>query len=99
MVIKNLKRAGSFAIVLTVVLGMVGIVRGQPPVQAQDLSRIHELMQEISQAFEGAANEVSGFVVPIFAEQVVQQGQGSPDDPLRDYFGDDFLMRFFGFTP
>ena len=57
-------------------------------------------MEQISDAFEAAANKVSDFVVPIFAEQVVQsQGQGLPDDPLREFFGDDLFKRFFGNPP
>lgn len=102
MTIHYLKRAASFLIIPIILFPLVGGARGQAPgtgAGAQDMARVHELMQEISQAFEGAADKVSGFVVPIFAEQVVQQGQGSPDDPLRDYFGDDFLKRFFGFSP
>jgi serine protease Do len=52
----------------------------------------------MSQAFESAAAKVSPSVVSIFAEQVVQAGgqQGLPDDPLRDFFGDQFFRRFFG---
>jgi serine protease Do len=102
MSIPDVKRPALVAFILIVLASLAGGGQGQAPgtaAGAQDTSRVHELMQEISQAFEGAANKVSAFVVPIFAEQVVQQGQGSPDDPLRDYFGDDFLRRFFGFTP
>jgi serine protease Do len=58
--------------------------------------RIHELMQEISHAFEQAAARVSQFVVPIYAEQVVQTQGGMPDDSLKDFFGEDFFKRFFG---
>jgi serine protease Do len=52
----------------------------------------------MSQAFETAAAKVSPSVVSIFAEQVVQAegGQGLPDDPFRDFFGDQFFRRFFG---
>jgi serine protease Do len=57
-------------------------------------------MAEISQAFESAADKVSDFVVPIFAEQVVQTpAQGFPDDPFREFFGNDFFKRFFGANP
>jgi len=73
---------------------------GQTKPKAVEASQIHALMDEISDAFEGAANKVSAFVVPIFAEQVVQaQGQNLPDDPLREFFGDDFFRRFFGAPP
>jgi serine protease Do len=101
MPIKNANKAALLALVLTAAMALAGFARAQSAAPAQDMARVHELMQEISQAFEGAANKVSGFVVPIFAEQIVQgdQGQGSPDDALRGFFGDDFLKRFFGFTP
>ncbi len=57
-------------------------------------------MAEISDAFESAADKVSDFVVPIFAEQVVKTpAQGFPDDPFREFFGNDFFKRFFGATP
>lgn len=60
--------------------------------QAQDL------MTQMCVAFEEAAAKVSPSVVPIFAEQVVQiqSRYGYPDDALRDFFGEDFLRRFFG---
>ena len=77
--------------------GAAALPGGQVKPNAQDSARIHALMAEISDAFEEAADKVSGFVVPIFAEQVVQsQGQGLPDDALRQFFGDDFFKRFFG---
>jgi len=52
----------------------------------------------MSQAFEAAAARVSPSVVSIFAEQVVQADnqQGMPDDPFREFFGDQFFRRFFG---
>jgi serine protease Do len=68
-----------------------------PPAQAADTSQIHQLMTEISDAFERAAGRVSMSVVPIFAEQVVvTQGQANlPDDPFKEFFGQDFFHRFF----
>jgi len=44
---------------------------------------------------------VNPSVVPIFSEQVVQAQNpfGSPDDPFRDFFGDEFFKRFFGAPP
>lgn len=62
---------------------------------------IHELMTHISHVFEEASAKASLSVVSIFAEQVVQPQKsfGLPDDPLRDFFGDDFLRRFFGMPP
>jgi serine protease Do len=55
-------------------------------------------LDAMSQAFEAAAAKVSPSVVSIFAEQVVQANnrQGMPDDPFRDFFGDQFFRRFFG---
>ena len=68
-----------------------------PPAQAAGTTQVHKLMTEISDAFEQAANRVSPSVVPIYAEQVVQaQGQMNfPDDPFKDFFGQDFFRRFF----
>ncbi len=56
---------------------------------------------QLSEAFEEAAGRVSVSVVPIFAERVVETRSpfGMPDSPLQDFFGDDFLHRFFGAPP
>jgi len=73
---------------------------GQDKPKAIDESQVQALMGQISRAFEAAANKVSAFVVPIFAEQVVQaQNQSLPDDPFREFFGEDFFRRFFGTPP
>ncbi len=78
---------------------------GSPPAQAQTAApatnpQVHALMDQISAAFEQAASRVSSFVVPIFAEEVVQeQSQDMPDDPFRQFFGEDFFRRFFGTPP
>jgi serine protease Do len=55
-------------------------------------------LNAMSQAFENAAAKVGPSVVSIFAEQVVQagNGQGMPDESLRDFFGDQLFRRFFG---
>jgi serine protease Do len=109
---KNMKKAPVFTLIVLALFSVAGLAPGQnaggtPPrpagqdrPKAPDPSQIHALMDEISDAFEEAANKVSDSVVPIFAEQVVQsQGQGSPDDPFRQFFGDDFFKRFFGAPP
>ncbi|MDZ7261779.1 MAG: DegQ family serine endoprotease [candidate division KSB1 bacterium] len=56
---------------------------------------------QLSEAFEAAAGKVNQSIVPIFAEQVVevQSPFGFPNDPFRDFFGDDFFKRFFGTPP
>jgi serine protease Do len=56
---------------------------------------------ELSQAFETAAEKINPSVVPIFAEEVVvtQNPFASPSDPFRDFFGEDFFKRFFGNMP
>ena len=109
---KNLRKVGFLAMAAVVLFSLAGGARcqnpggpaglptGQDKPTMPDASQIHALMEQISDAFEAAANKVSDFVVPIFAEQVVQsQGQGLPDDPLRQFFGDDFFKRFFGNPP
>ena len=60
----------------------------QPVISASQEDLIHRL----SEAFENAADKVSPSVVPIFAEQVVQVQNpfGMPNDPFRQFFGDEF---------
>ena len=72
----------------------------KPAGQATAGAKVPELMKQISKAFEDAAAKISPSVVPIFAEQVVkvQSPFGLPDDPFKDFFGDEFFKRFFG-TP
>ena len=57
-----------------------------------------ELLNQFSIAFESAAAKVNPSVVPILSEQVSQvtNSFGSPSDPLRDFFGDEFFKRFYG---
>lgn len=66
-----------------------------------DNPQVHDLLSQISEAFEEAAATVSSSVVSIFAEQTVRtQSQfGLPDDAFKDFFGDDFFKRFFGTPP
>jgi serine protease Do len=61
-------------------------------------SKGRELLEQFSDAFEAAASKISPSVVPIFAEQVmtVQNPFNSPNDPFKDFFGEDFFKRFFG---
>jgi serine protease Do len=110
---KSLRSGMLFGVLFTVVVlaGAVGLQAcdsGRPgpsapataqsqPAQAVDTSQIHQLMTEISDAFERAARRVSVSVVPIYAEQVVvTQGQMNlPDDSFKDFFGQDFFRRFF----
>lgn len=56
---------------------------------------------QLSELFENASDKVGPSVVPIFSEQEVQVTSpfGSPADPFRDFFGDDFFKRFFGQIP
>jgi serine protease Do len=62
------------------------------------LGKGRALLDQFSVAFEAAASKISPSVVPIFAEQVmtVQNPYSSPDDPFKDFFGEDFFKRFFG---
>jgi len=91
-------RRTSLAILTIALLPLAGGAPAQTTAPTQ--TQMHALMSEISEAFESAADKVSDFVVPIFAEQVVQTpAQGFPDDPFREFFGNDFFKRFFGGTP
>jgi serine protease Do len=60
-----------------------------------------DIAQMLSEAFEAAAGKIDQCVVPIFAEQEVevQSPFASPEDPFRQFFGDDFFKRFFGTPP
>lgn len=64
-------------------------------------SAARALADQLSDLFESAADKVSVSVVPIFSEQEVQVASpfGSPEDPFRDFFGDDFFKHFFGQVP
>jgi serine protease Do len=67
----------------------------------QDTTYLNEgrtLLEQFSVAFEFSSAKVSPSVVPIFAEQTmtVENPFGSPSDPFRQFFGDDFFKRFFG---
>ncbi|HUU52600.1 MAG TPA: DegQ family serine endoprotease [Candidatus Heimdallarchaeota archaeon] len=70
------------------------------PEVSRDNSQVHDLLNQISKAFEESAANVSASVVSIFAEQTVQTQSpfGLPDDAFKDFFGEDFFRRFFG-TP
>ncbi len=69
--------------------------------QATSSTRIQELMNQISDAFEQAADKVSAFVVPIYSEEVVvtQNALNLPEDPFRQFFGDQFFKKFFNAPP
>lgn len=70
------------------------------PDNTQNNLQARKLMGDISEAFETASAKVSVSVVSIFAEQTVQAQNpfGMPDDPFKEFFGEDFFKRFFG-TP
>ncbi len=70
------------------------------PEVSTDIPQVHDLLSQISEAFEESAANVSSSVVSIFAEQTVQTQSpfGLPDDAFKDFFGEDFFKRFFG-TP
>ncbi|HSA95919.1 MAG TPA: DegQ family serine endoprotease [Acidobacteriota bacterium] len=95
------KKAGLIGIGAVIVFAaLAGVPAAQDRPGRFSAAQVHDLMQEISAAFEAASDKVSAFVVPIFAEQVVQTpAQGFPDDPFRDFFGDEFFKRFFGAPP
>ena len=64
-------------------------------VNAQETTK--QQLQGLSQAFRDVVKDVSPAVVYISTEQTVK-GQ-TMQDPLRDFFGDEFFRRFFGDTP
>jgi serine protease Do len=69
-----------------------------PPGEPAQNTPSRQMVDEFSQSFEQAASKVSPSVVAITAEQqvAVQSPFGMPDDPLKDFFGDDFFKQFFG---
>ncbi len=81
----------------------VGSDHDQPgtPGQAVSKAQIRQLMDGLSDLFEHAAGKVSAFVVPIYSEQVVeaQTMNQLPEDPFREFFGQDFFRRFFEAPP
>jgi serine protease Do len=81
-------------LVVLALVSVAGSARAQQdqPTQAQ----LQALITEMSDVFESAANKVSAFVVPIYAEQVVRTSTQSSEDPFREFFGNDFFKRFFG---
>jgi serine protease Do len=66
--------------------------------QSEKLAQGRALADQLSLVFEGASKKVSASVVPVFSEEkvAVTGFSGFPDDPLRDFFGDDFFKQFFG---
>jgi serine protease Do len=72
-----------------------------PDKGSTDDPQVHGLLNQISEAFEEAAAQVSSSVVSVFAEQTVQVQSpfGFPDDAFKDFFGEDFFKRFFGTPP
>jgi S1-C subfamily serine protease len=74
------------------------VEQAKPQTKSAAAPPARELVDALSQAFEEASAKVSPSVVPIFAEQVVTVSSpfGMPDDPFRDFFGEDFFRRFFG---
>lgn len=84
----------ALAVVLTLG-GSVAFTATQVPAPAV---QSRAALDAMSQAFETAAAKVAPSVVSIFAEKVVQADnqRGFPDDPLQDFFGDQFFRRFFG---
>jgi serine protease Do len=60
-----------------------------------------QFIDQFSAAFEQAAAKVNPSVVPIFSEETVtvQSSFGNPNDPLRQFFGDQFYQHYFGQAP
>jgi serine protease Do len=84
----------------TLVSGIPGASAGTARAQA-NLGEGQSFAVQLSDAFEAASRKLNPSVVPIFAEHMVQVQNpfGSPDDPFRQFFGDDFFRRFFGTPP
>ena len=62
------------------------------------LTQGRTLLDQFSVAFEFSSAKLSPSVVPIFAEQTrtIENPFGSPSDPFKQFFGEDFFKRFFG---
>lgn len=93
---KRLRSCAWLALAAVLVIGPAGPAAAAQTESPAALARA--ALAAMSRAFEEAAAKVSPSVVSIFAEKVVQAGgpQGLPDDPFRDFFGDQFFRRFFG---
>ncbi len=71
---------------------------GSPVAQAREMKA---QFQELSQAFRDIAKQVGPAVVYISTEQTVKGTSGGANSPeqFREFFGDDFMRRFFGEIP
>ena len=74
-------------------LALAGFVGGKAVTYAQADTKAQ--LQGLSAAFRDVAKKVSPAVVYISVEQTVK-GQQQVPDQFRDFFGDDFMRRFFG---
>src|SRR5512137_2863167 len=94
---RSIRTIGWLALAVILSIGTYGpAAAAQAPAPA--VAQARGALDAMSIAFETAAAKVGPSVVSIFAEQVVQANsrQGMPDDPFRDFFGDQFFRRFFG---
>ncbi len=99
---------GLVAVLIAGLLAVSTLGRTPPPIHQQAVStsspasaEARAFADQLSTLFEQASQQVSPAVVPIFSEQEVKTSSpfGTPEDPFREFFGDDFFKRFFGAPP
>jgi len=86
-------------LILFLIAGMTsGLLKARARFEPSQDPQVQQLIIDLSKAFEAAAAKISPSVVPIFAEQIVQVQSpfGGPEDPFKDFFGEDFFKQFFG---
>ena len=85
--------------VVAVAAGAVLI--GSPVISFAQTKEMKAQFQELSQAFRDIAKEVGPAVVYISTEQTIKGTNGGSNSPeqFREFFGDEFMRRFFGEIP
>ncbi|GAK49243.1 protease Do [Candidatus Moduliflexus flocculans] len=88
----------NFSHIATVATIVCALCFTMPAIQAS--AEATAKLQDLSQAFRDIAKEVGPAVVFIGTEQTVKSSSNSPTpEQFREFFGDDFMRRFFGEMP
>jgi len=89
----------SFSHTLSIAAAAGALLLTIPNISANAEEAVAKL-QDLSQAFRDIAKEVGPAVVFIGTEQTVKSSSNSPTpEQFREFFGDDFMRRFFGEMP
>ncbi len=87
-----------FSQTLSITTAVCALFFAMPAIQAN--AEATAKLQDLSQAFREIAKEVGPAVVFIGTEQTVKSSSNAPSqEQFREFFGDDFMRRFFGEMP